>query len=80
MFFSYYESNWYKYLKDTSLNYTKITKLQHSNSYIENYNKIIKSILGKNSKLSCPKFITFIKELENIYYKKIIDKEKYKCL
>ena len=75
-FFAYYEANWYKYLKDTSLDYTKITKLQRSNSYIENYNKIIKSILGKNSKLSWPKFITFIKEQENIYYKKIIDREK----
>ena len=46
-FFAYYESNWYKYLKGISLDYTKITKLQRSNSYIENYSKIIKSILGK---------------------------------
>lgn len=66
-FFSYYESNWYKYLQDGSIDYTKVSKLQRCNSYIENYNKIIKKCLGKNSKLSWLKFITFIKEQENIF-------------
>lgn len=44
--------------------------------YIENYNKIIKNCLGKNTKLSWPKFINFIKEQENIYYKKVVVMEK----
>ena len=75
-FFSYYEDNWFKYLEDGSIDYTKVTKLQRCNSYIENYNKIIKNTLGKVSKISWPKFITFIKEQENIYYKKVVDMEK----
>ena len=58
------------------MGYTKISKLQRCNSYFENYNKIIKNILGKISKLSWPKFITFIKEQESLYPKKILNIEK----
>ena len=64
------------------MDYTKISKLQRCNSYLENYNKIIKNTLGKISKLSWPKFITFIKEEESLYSKKILDIEKttsYNC-
>lgn len=75
-FFDYYEKNWYIYLDSGILGYTKISKLQRCNSYFENYNKIIKNTLGKISKLSWPKFITFIKEQESLYSKKILDIEK----
>ena len=60
IFYDYYEKNWYKYLESGVLDYTKITKLQRCNSYLENYNKIIKNTLGKIAKISWPKFITFI--------------------
>ena len=62
------------------LDYIKIGKLQRCNSYIENYNKIIKGIIDKTSKLSWPKFINFLKEQESIYTHKIIDMEKTTCL
>ena len=42
IFFDYYEKNWYYYLENALQDYTKISKLQRFNSYIENYNKIIK--------------------------------------
>ena len=45
-FFNYYKSEWYQYLISGVLDYTKVTKLQHSNSFIENYNKIIKQAIG----------------------------------
>ena len=44
-FFDYYEKNWYKYLEAGILDYTKISKLQRCNSYLENYNKTIKNII-----------------------------------
>lgn len=58
------------------MDYIKISKLQRCNRYLENYNKIIKNTLGKISKLSWPKFITFINEQESLYSKKILDIEK----
>lgn len=76
IFYDYYEKNWYKYLESGVLDYTKITKHQRCNSYLENYNKIIKNTLGKIVKISWPKFITFIKEQESLYTKKIIETEK----
>jgi hypothetical protein len=30
-FFTYYEVNWFKYLEDGSIDYTKVTKLQRCN-------------------------------------------------
>lgn len=75
-FFQYYENNWYEYLENSMLDYNKVTKLQRCNSYIENYNKIIKNTLGKGKKLSWPKFVSFLKEQENNYSRKIIDIEK----
>ena len=79
-FFDYYENNWYYYLKNSMLDYSKISKLQRCNSYIENYNKIIKGIIGNTSKLNWPKFISFLKEQESTYTHKIIDMEKTTCL
>jgi len=67
---------WYYYLENAMLDYSKISKLQRCNSYLENYNKIIKSKIGNNSKLSWPKFICFFKNQENTYTKKINDMEK----
>ena len=58
------------------LDYSKITKLQCCNSYLENYNKIIKSMLGYISKFSCHKFICFLKDQEFTYTRKINDMEK----
>lgn len=50
--------------------------MQRCNSYLENYNKIIKSSIGDTSKISWPKFITFIQEKESLYTKKILETEK----
>ena len=75
-FFEYYENFWYPYLENSILDYTKITKLQRCNSYLENYNRIIKASLGNTSKLSLPKFINFLQEQEALYTKKIIEIEK----
>lgn len=38
-FFDYYEKNWFNYLEVGNLDYTKISKLKRSNSYLETITK-----------------------------------------
>ena len=50
------------YFKDNSLNYSNIPKDCRSNSFLENYNGIIKRKLGKNRIVNWVNFINFIKD------------------
>ena len=43
----YFTKQWDQYFKNNILNYFQLTKIQRSNSYIENYNKRIKDIICK---------------------------------
>ena len=43
----YYKSQWLHLFKNGTLNYAYITKEQRSNSFIENYNRRIKTVLSK---------------------------------
>ena len=70
-FIGYYKSHWYKYLENGMQDYSIITKMQRSNSYIENYNrriklKLSKFLFGKNKcKISWPLFLYFITKEED---------------
>ena len=88
-FYNYYKHQWYKYLRNGYLNYTKINRIFFSNSYLENFNRIIKMKISKylygnlKTKISWPLFIEFICNEEEEYrlktYKeenKIIKKSK----
>ena len=46
-FKKYYFKQWMQYFENNILNYKYLTKIQRTNSYIENYNKRIRDILGK---------------------------------
>lgn len=69
-FKSYFIKEWKKYFDEGSLNYIYLDKKQRSNSYLENYNRRIKDILGpflsKRGKtvIPWPLFITFLKNEE----------------
>ena len=60
-----------KYFNNGMLNYSKLKKIERSNSYIENYNrriklKLSKFLYGKNRcKITWPIFLYFIKNKEN---------------
>ena len=43
-------------------NYENITKLQKKKSYLDNYNKKIKSAFGRNKNIYWPNFVSFIKD------------------
>ena len=70
-FLDYFKSQWMIYFNNGMLNYSGLSKSQRSNSYIENYNRIIKLKLskflyGKNRcKITWPIFFYFIKNEEN---------------
>ena len=76
-FKTYFIKEWTNYFIDGHLNYNLITKIQRSNSFIENYNKRINSNLRPflNKKgythLPWPLFIGFIKDEED-YFKKLV--------
>ena len=76
-FKTYFIKEWTNYFIDGHLNYNLITKIQRSNSFIENYNKKINSNLRPflNKKgythLTWPLFISFIKDEED-YFKKLV--------
>ena len=67
-YFEYFEKQWANYFIKGILNYVYLKKDERSNSYIENYNRIIKLKLsnylyGKNHcRISWPLFIYFIKK------------------
>ena len=46
-FLDYFTSQWMIYFNNGMLNYSGLSKSQRSNSYIENYNRIIKLKLSK---------------------------------
>ena len=46
-FIKYFYKNWNIYFENDILNYYSLLKIQRSNSYIENYNRRIRSILSK---------------------------------
>ena len=70
-YIAYYKKQWFKYFENGMLDYSKITKGQRSNNYIENYNRRIKLKLSKylygksKCKISWPLFLYFIKNEEN---------------
>ena len=70
-FLDYFKNQWMIYFNNGMLNYSGLSKSQRSNSYIENYNRIIKLKLskflyGKNRcKITWPMFFYFIKNEEN---------------
>ena len=78
------------YFNNEMLNYSGLSKSQRSNSYIENYNRIIKLKLskflyGKNRcKITWPMFFYFIKNEEKDKQNEInallnkIEEKKYK--
>ena len=72
-FKNYYITTWGKFLKNGILNYIYLIKEQRSNSYLENYNRLIKQKLstflyGRNKcKISWPLFLYFIINEENEY-------------
>ena len=69
----YFEKQWITYFTKGILNYAFLKKDERSNSYIENYNRVIKLKLsnylyGKNHcRISWPLFIYFIKNEEEEY-------------
>ena len=72
-FKSYFIKTWNKYFINGSLNYIYLNKKQRSNSYLENYNKRIKQILGLflsekgKTVIPWPLLLTFIKNEEHYY-------------
>ena len=72
-FNNYFQKQWFQYFENQILNYSNLKKDERSNSYIENYNRIIKIKLskylyGKNHcRISWPLFIYFIKNEEKEY-------------
>lgn len=60
-FFNYYKSERNYYLVGKILEYSKIAHKQLHNSYIENYNKIIKNSIGNTSKIFWPNFLSLLK-------------------
>ena len=76
-FKTYFIKEWTNYFIDGHLNYNLITKIQRSNSFIENYNKRIngdlRACLNKKgyTYLPWPLFISFIKDEED-YFKKLV--------
>ena len=69
-FHDFYQKQWVKYFKTNIFNYSLLKNDERSNSYIDNYNRIIKLKLssylyGKNHcRISWPLFIYFIKNEE----------------
>ena len=69
----YFEKQWITYFTKGILNYAFLKKDERSNSYIENYNRVIKLKLsnylyGKyHCIISWPLFIYFIKNQEEKY-------------
>ena len=70
-FLDYFKSQWMIYFNNGMLNYSGLSKSQRSNSYIENYNRIIKLKISKflyeknRCKITWPIFFYFIKKKEN---------------
>ena len=70
-YINYFKTQWMKYFNNGMLNYSKLKKIERSNSYIENYNrriklKLSKFLYGKNRcKITWPIFLYFIKNEEN---------------
>lgn len=81
VFFEYFSDFWLKFFKDGMLNYAYLSIEQRSNSYIENYNRIIKLKLskflyGKNHCIiTWPLFHQFIKNEEDEYRNEILEFE-----
>ena len=79
-YYNYFINEWELFFKNGRLNYYNITKIQRSNSYIENYNRHIKLSLRPfvNKKgittLSRPIFIGFLINEESLYKKDIIER------
>ena len=78
-FKNYFMKNWEYHFKNGILNYKNINRLQRTNSYIENYNKRIREILGPYvykigiSVIPWPLFLSFIIYEENFYRNKLVD-------
>ena len=74
----YFKNTWIEYFKNGMLNYNNLEKFRRSNSYLENYNKHIKSVLNpfllktKNYKVDWIIFIGFIISEEE-YRNKVIN-------
>lgn len=77
-FKNYFKTFWIKFFEMGLLDYSDIDKALRSNSYIENYNKLIKQKLSpylfgrSKTKISWPLFIYFIKEEEEFYRQKLV--------
>lgn len=76
----YFMKIWIKYFNNSNLNCIYLDKIQHSNSYLENYNHRIKEILrpflnsrGK-SVIPWPLFMIFSKNEEGYYHNLINEK------
>ena len=80
-YLDYFKKTWEPFFENGMLNYVYISKEQRSNSYIENYNRIVKEKLsnflyGKNKcRISWPLMLYFIINEENEYKNNIIRKE-----
>ena len=72
-YYKYFEKQWIPFFENNKLNYSYLNRDERSNSYIENYNRVIKLKLskylyGKNHcKISWPLFMHFIKNEEEEY-------------
>ena len=79
-FKDYFIKVWNKYFIDGTLNYIFLKKIQRSNSYLENYNKRIKHLIGPflsekgRTIIPWPLLLIFIKKEEN-YYRQLILKK-----
>ena len=75
----YFLENWVEYIYNGPLIYIFLNKNQRSNSYLENYNRRIKEILGPflskrgRAIIPWPLFISFIRNEEEYYNKLIKD-------
>ena len=80
-FYNYFKKTWIPFYQTGMLNYVYLSKEQRCNSYIENYNRIIKEKLsnflyGKNKcRISWPLLLYFIINEENEYKNNIIKNE-----
>ena len=78
-YFNYFKCEWEPFLKDGRLNFSNVSKIQRSNSFIENYNRYIKDCLRPYeskkgmTKLSWPMFKGFIVDEENKNKSEIIN-------
>ena len=74
-YYEYFEKQWIPFFENNKLNYSYLNRDERSNSYIENYKRVIKLKLskylyGKNHcKISWPLFMHFIKNEEEEEYR-----------